>query len=191
MNPKLIALLIRSNALMIEALKMADANAQERDGGPYVHETSEFNNLVADCEVLAKEAEEMVDTTQTEIQIDGGMGIRVESLQDAAKEGAERAFAQLNKGVHPMIPMSPAHQIEAQPLDLKHVQIGRVYLGKSENTGQQYTAAIKEIDTQMGPGGKCYFFLTSMLKIEDRELTPFERGLPEAAFVKEFLRWEK
>lgn len=178
MNPKLIALLIRSNALMIEALKMADANAQERDGGQYVHETSEFNSLVADCEMLAKEAEEM----------DTDVDIR-QAIQLAAKEGAERGYKQLNP--LPIMPISPAHEIKADPLRLDDIKEDRIYLGKSENTGQQYTAAIKSYDMQNGPGGKTYFLHTVMLKIDGNELSPFDRPLSQASFVKEFLRWEK
>lgn len=191
MNPKLIALLIRSNALMIEALKMADANAQTRDGGPYVHETSEFNNLVADCELLAKEAEETADTTQTEIQINGGMGISIENLKTAAKEGAESAFAQLSKGIQPMVPISPAHELKYQPLKIQDIAVDRIYTGKSANTGQTYTAGIKVVDTAFGPYGKQVTVMTTMLSIEGKPVSPFERPMTEDALFKEFVCWEK
>lgn len=103
MNGKLIAMLIRSNALMIEALKMADANAQARDGGSYHFETAEFNNLVADCELLAKEAEAYT----------GDVEVR-QVVSVAATKGVQRVMEQSNKPVSPMVPISPAHEVKHQ-----------------------------------------------------------------------------
>lgn len=190
MNGKLIALLIRSNALMIEALKMADANAQERDGGPYHFETAEFNNLVADCELLAKEAEEFVET-QNEIQINAGMGIDIEAIKQASKDGAQRAFEQLTKGIQPMVPISPAHELKYQPLKLQDIAVGRVFTGKSANTGQVYTASVKVIENACGAYGKTTAIISTMLSIEGNAVSPFERPMTEDSLFKEFVCWEK
>ena len=171
MNPKLIGLLIRSNAKIIEALQVAH---------PSRDYSAHFESLRDDCINLAEQAEEM----ECDVTIQ-------QQVKVAAAEGTSRAFEQLSKGVQPMIPISPAHEIKAEPLRLQDAEVGRVYLGKSENTGQQYTAVIKEVDYQMGINGKTFMFKTSMLKIEDNELTPFDRNVSEASFIKEFLRWEK
>lgn len=189
MNGKLIALLIRSNALMIEALKMADSNAQARDGGPYHFETAEFNNLVADCELLAKEAEEYVSAVQVTQELDAGMGISVQQVADAAKTGAQQAFDQLNKGIHPMIPMSPAHRIEKEPLNMDDIEPDRKFMGRSEGNGQTYCAIITEVDTTDGVMGRAKNCITRMLIIDDKPVTPFERPLPYGQFTREFLRW--
>lgn len=179
MNGKLIAMLIRSNALMIEALKMADANAQARDGGPYHFETSEFNNLVADCELLAKEAEEY--TGDVEIQ---------QAITVAAKEGAERAYGTLNNPLS-IMPISPAHAPKREPLLMDAIVPGRRFMGRSEGNGQTYAAVITETDTANGPNGREVHVKTQMLIIDDRPVTPFERPLPWAQLTREFIRWEK
>lgn len=177
MNGKLIALLIRSNALMIEALKMADANAQERQGGPYCFETAEFNNLVADCELLAKEAEEY--TGDVELQ---------NNIKVSAAEGAQRAFDQLNQGIQPMIPISPAH-IKRDPLHMDDVEVDRKFMGRSEGNGQTYCAIIIETDTTSGVMGRAKNVRTRMLIIDDKPVVPFERPLPWGQLSKEFIRW--
>lgn len=178
MNGKLIALLIRSNALMIEALKMADANAQARDGGPYHYETAEFNNLVADCELLAKEAEEHADDVQIQNQI-----------QIAAAEGAMEGFNKIRESFPPLVPISPAHLLEPEPLKWSDVQVGRKFTGKSANNGQHYLCVITETDVHMNSAERAVNVRTKMIMIDQKEVTPFERPLPAAQFKQEFLRW--
>lgn len=174
MNGKLIAMLIRSNALMIEALKMADANAQARDGGPYHFETAEFNNLVADCELLAKEAEEY--TGEIEIR---------QAVIEASADGARHAFNQFP----PLVPISPAHQLEREPLKWSDVQAGRKFAGKSANNGQHYLCVITETDVHLNSAERAVNVRTKMLMIDQKEVVPFDRPLPAAQFKEEFLRW--
>ena len=174
MNGKLIAMLIRSNALMIEALKMADANAQARDGGPYHFETAEFNNLVADCELLAKEAEEYTDNVE---------------IQQAITLSQAEDIMQGVRHIAPLVPISPAHQLEREPLKWSDVQVGRKFAGKSANNGQHYLCVITETDVHMNSAERAVNVRTMMLMIDKKEVIPFDRPLPAAQFKEEFLRW--
>lgn len=184
MNGKLIALLIRSNALMIEALKMSDANAQMREGGPYAHDSSEFNNLVLDCELLAKEAEEFED-----VQLQSHVTITGQDLLSPDQQDLIRKVVEQTPQVSPMIPISPAHLPD--PLRLQDVEIGRVFHGKFEGNGKPYTALIRITNLITDVMGPQLALVTMLQTIEGKGLIPFERRLSEDTFVKEFVSWEK
>ena len=171
MNGKLIGLLIRSNATVIEALKYANPG-----NGYEVH----FDSLQSDCIHLAEEAEEFKDDVEIK-----------QRITVAAKEGAQHAFDQLNQGIHPMIPISPAHQIKKEPLHVDYVQVGRKFMGRSEGNGQTYCAIITETDVTDGVMGRAKNVRTRMLIIDDKHVIPFERPLPWAQLTREFIRWEE
>ena len=117
------------------------------------------------------------------------MGIRIQQVVDAAKTGAPQAFDQLNKSIHPMIPISPAHQIKKEPLHVDDVQVGRKFIGRSEGNGQTYCAIITETDVTDGVMGRAKNVRTHMLIIDDKYIVPFERPLPWAQLTREFIRW--
>lgn len=178
MNGKLIAMLIRSNALMIEALKMADANAQARDGGSYHFETAEFNNLVADCELLAKEAEAYT----------GDVEVR-QVVSVAAAEGVQHAIEQLDKPFPPMVPISPAHQAGREKLVWSEVKVNRKFIGKTAHTNQLYMAIITETDVNLNSSDRAVNVRTKILKMNGDDVAPFDRPIIAGQFKEEFYRW--
>lgn len=178
MNSKLIAMLIRSNALMIEALKMADANAQARHGGSYHFETDEFNNLVADCELMAKEAEAY--TGDVEVQ---------QVVSVAAAEGIQQGIEQLKKPFPPMVPISPAHQVEREKLVWGDVKVNRAFIGKTAHNNQPYVAVITETDVNLNSTDRAVNVRTKILKINGNDVAPFDRPIIAGQFKEEFERW--
>lgn len=167
MNGKLIALLIRSNATLIEALKYANP------GNGY---ESHFDNLQSDCIRLAEEAEEFKNDVEIKKRI------------TVAATDPYFAFDQLNQGIQPMIPISPAH-IKREPLHRDDVEVDRKFIGRSKGNGQTYCAIIMETDVTDGVMGRAKNVRTRILLIDDKHVIPFERPLPWAQLTREFIRW--
>lgn len=182
MNGKLIAMLIRSNALMIEALKMADANARVREGGPCCFGPAEFDNLVTDCELLAKEAEEY--TGNAEIQ---------QAMPIAASEGAMHGFSELNKWSDLIIPFSPAHKSNHAQTRNEDVVVGRKFTGRLISTSTTatctYLAVITDIDVNFNIGDMDPNIRATVFSVDDKKVAAFTRSLPAQQFKKEFLCW--
>jgi len=170
MNGKLIGLLIRSNAAMIEAIS-ASARLADKDG---TYDENLFWGLRQEVIAMAEEAEAI--TGNAEIQ---------QAVSIAAAEGAMHGFNQFP----PLIPISPAHMLEREPLKWSDVQVGRKFAGKSANNGQHYLCVITETDVYMNSAERAVNVRTTMLMIDKKEVFPFNRPLPAAQFKEEFLRW--
>lgn len=177
MNGKLVGLLIRSNATLIEALSES-ARLADKDGS---YNENQFWNLRQEVIAMAEEAEVATEEAVTESQI-----------KIAIEQGAWEGFKQVRESFPPMIPISPAHEVEHQS-EILHIQdadIGRVYLGKSKSTGQYYTARIEGVRAaQSSIDGNVRVVRTSMLTLANNNLTPFDRFISEPDFIKEFYRW--
>lgn len=174
MNGKLIALLIRSNATLIEAI--GELSRQLDTAGNYSE--NNFWNLRNEVIAMAEEAEAITDDVQIQNQI-----------QIAAAEGAMEGFNKIRESFPPMVPISPAHLLEPEPLKWSDVQVGRKFAGKSANNGQHYLCVITETDVHMNSAERAVNVRTKMIMIDQKEVTPFDRPLPAAQFKQEFLRW--
>ena len=170
MNGKLVGLLIRSNAAIIEAIS-ASARLADKDG---TYDENLFWGLRQEVIAMAEEAE----------AITGEIEIR-QAVIEASADGARHAFNQFP----PLVPISPAHQLERQPLKWSDVQVGRKFAGKSANNGQHYLCVITETDVHMTSAERAVNVRTKMLMIDQKEVVPFDRPLPAAQFKEEFLRW--
>lgn len=176
MNGKLIGLLIRSNATLIEA--MGELSRQLDTAGNYSE--NNFWNLRQEVIAMAEEAEAMTE----EVTIDQQVKIAIE-------QGTREGFNKVRESFPPMVPISPAHEIKDQS-ELSHIQdvdIGRVYLGKSSSTGQYYTARLEGIRAGSVVDESVRVARTSMLTLANNNLTPFDRFISEPDFIKEFIRW--
>lgn len=170
MNGKLIGLLIRSNAAMIEAIS-ASARLADKDG---TYDENLFWGLRQEVIAMAEEAEAITDDVEIK-----------QAVTVAAAEGARHGFNQ----IAPLIPISPAHMLEREPLKWSDVQVGRKFAGKSANNGQHYLCVITETDVHMNSAERAVNVRTKMLMIDQKEVVPFDRPLPAAQFKEEFLRW--
>ena len=170
MNGKLVGLLIRSNAAIIEAIS-ASARLADKDG---TYDENLFWGLRQEVIAMAEEAE----------AITGEIEIR-QAVIEASADGARHAFNQFP----PLVPISPAHQLERQPLKWSDVQVGRKFAGKSANNGQHYLCVITETDVHMTSAERAVNVRTKMLMIDQKEVFPFDHPLPAAQFKEEFLRW--
>lgn len=176
MNGKLIGLLIRSNAAMIEAIS-ASARLADKDG---TYDENLFWGLRQEVIAMAEEAEAIIDDVTIEHQV-----------KIAVEQGAREGFNKVRESFPPMVPISPAHEVKDQPglLRIQDVDIGRVYLGKSSSTGQYYTARIEGIRAGSLVDENIRVARTSMLTLANNNLTPFDRFIGEPDFIKEFIRW--
>lgn len=174
MNGKLIGLLIRSNAAMIEALSES-ARLADKDGS---YNENQFWNLHQEVIAMAEEAEAMTEEVNTE------------QVKIAVAQGAREGFDKVRESFPPMVPISPAHEVKHQSGFLHDTDINRVYLGKSSSTGQYYTARIEGFRAaQSAVDGNVKVVRTSMLTLANNHLTPFDRFISEPDFIKEFIRW--
>lgn len=175
MNGKLIGLLIRSNAAMIEALSES-ARLADKDGS---YNENQFWNLRQEVIAMAEEAEAMTEEVVTESQ-----------MKTAIKQYAWEGFNEVRESFPPMVPISPAHEVKHQSGHLHDTDINRVYLGKSSSTGQYYTARIEGFRAaQSAVDGNVKVVRTSMLTLAGNTLIPFDRFISEPDFIKEFYRW--
>lgn len=175
MNGKLIGLLIRSNAVIVEALDEA-ARLSDKDG---TYDSDKFWNLRQEIVAMAEQAEAMANEVTIEQQV-----------KIAVEQGAREGFNKVRESFPPMVPISPAHEVK-DPSELLRVQdadIGRVYLGKSISTGQYFTARVEGIRAG-SIDENIRVIRTSMLTLADKHLTPFDRFVGESDFIKEFIRW--
>lgn len=174
MNGKLIGLLIRSNATLIEALSES-ARLADKDGS---YNENQFWNLRQEVIAMAEEAEAMTEE------------ITIEQVKIAVEQGAREGFDKVRESFPPMVPISPAHEVKHQSGFLHDTDINRVYLGKSSSTGQYYTARIEGFRAaQSAVDGNVKVVRTSMLTLANNHLTPFDRFISEPDFIKEFIRW--
>ena len=180
MNQKLIGLLIRSNATLIEALSLATSVSDTRG----LYDPNQFWGLRQECIALAEEAEAYEVPQQNTVVTSGPTEPFAHREIDRLRKSVEQT-----PEVTPLIPISPAHLPD--PLRLQDVQIGLVFTGKSENTGQLYTAVITETDVVSDVMGRKLALSVNMLTLAGKDLMPFQRRLTEDMFVKEFVSWEK
>lgn len=174
MNGKLIGLLIRSNAAMIEAIS-ASARLADKDG---TYDENLFWGLRQEVIAMAEEAEAMTEE------------VNIEQVKIAVEQGAREGFNKVRESFPPMVPISPAHEVKHQSGFLHDTDINRVYLGKSSSTGQYYTARIEGFRAaQSAVDGNVKVVRTSMLTLANNHLTPFDRFISEPDFIKEFIRW--
>ena len=169
MNGKLIGLLIRSNATVIEALKYANPG-----NGYEFH----FDNLQSDCIRLAEQAEEM----ECDITIQ-------QHMQVAAAEGAQQGYDKLREMFPPMVPISPAHLLEREPLHVQDITMNRIFDGTSASTGQAYRARINEIIRDDCIMGIRKNVVVVMLQVAGNNVSPFDRAIKYDTLIKEFVRW--
>lgn len=175
MNGKLIGLLIRSNAAMIEAIS-ASARLADKDG---TYDENLFWGLRQEVIAMAEEAEAITEEVTIEQQV-----------KIAVEQGAREGFNKVRESFPPMVPISPAHEVKHQSGFLHDTDINRVYLGKSSSTGQYYTARIEGFRAaQSAVDGNVKVVRTSMLTLANNHLTPFDRFISEPDFIKEFIRW--
>lgn len=175
MNGKLVGLLIRSNAALIEALSES-ARLADKDGS---YNENQFWNLRQEVIAMAEEAEAVTEEVVTESQ-----------MKTAIKQYAWEGFNEVRESFPPMVPISPAHEVKHQSGFLHDTDINRVYLGKSSSTGQYYTARIEGFRAaQSAVDGNVKVVRTSMLTLANNHLTPFDRFISEPDFIKEFIRW--
>lgn len=174
MNGKLIGLLIRSNATLIEALSES-ARLADKDGS---YNENQFWNLRQEVIAMAEEAEAVTEE------------VTIEQVKIAVEQGAKEGLNKVRESFPPMVPISPAHEIKHQSGFLHDADIGRVYLGKSSSTGQYYTARVEGFRAaQSAVDGDVKVVRTSMLTLANNHLTPFDRFISESDFIKEFIRW--
>ena len=174
MNGKLIGLLIRSNATLIEALSES-ARLSDKDGS---YNENQFWNLRQEVIAMAEEAEAVTEE------------VAIEQVKIAVEQGAREGFNKVRESFPPMVPISPAHEVKHQSGLLHDADINRVYLGKSSSTGQYYTARIEGFRAaQSAVDGNVKVVRTSMLTLANKHLTPFDRFIGEPDFIKEFIRW--
>lgn len=174
MNGKLIGLLIRSNATLIEALSES-ARLADKDGS---YNENQFWNLRQEVIAMAEEAEAITEE------------VNIEQVKIAVEQGAREGFNKVRESFPPMVPISPAHEVKHQSGFLHDTDINRVYLGKSSSTGQYYTARIEGFRAaQSAVDGNVKVVRTSMLTLANNHLTPFDRFISEPDFIKEFIRW--
>lgn len=181
MNGKLIGLLIRSNAVIVEALDES-ARLADKDG---TYDSDKFWNLRQEIVAMAEQAEAMADEVMAdEVTI-------AQQVKIAVEQGAREGFNKVRESFPPMVPISPAHEVkhQSEPLRIQYADIGKVYLGKSSSTGQQFTARIEDLRAGSTVNADIGMIRTSMLTLADKHLTPFDRFISEPDFIKEFIRW--
>lgn len=174
MNGKLIGLLIRSNAAMIEAIS-ASARLADKDG---TYDENLFWGLRQEVIAMAEEAEAMTE----DVTIDQQVKIAVE-------QGAREGFNKVRESFPPMVPISPAHQMESEKLVWGEVKVNRKFIGKTTHNNQFYTAIITETDVNLNSVDRAVNVRTKILEVNGNEVTPFDRPIIARQFKEEFDRW--
>lgn len=170
MNGKLIELLIRSNAAIIEAIS-ASARLADKDG---TYDENLFWGLRQEVIAMADEAEAIT---------------RDAEIQQAVSISADKGEMHGAGNFPPMVPISPAHQLVREPLKWSDVRVGRKFAGKSANNGRDYLCVITETDVHINSAERAVNVRTMMLMIDQKDVFPFDHPLPAAQFKEEFLRW--
>lgn len=174
MNGKLIGLLIRSNATLIEA--MGELSRQLDTAGNYSE--NNFWNLRQEVIAMAEEAEAMTEEVVTESQ-----------MKTAINQYAWEGFNEVRESVPPMVPISPAHQVEREKLVWGDVKVNRKFVGKTTHNNQFYTAIITETDVNLNSVDRAVNVRTKILEVNGNEVTPFDRPIIARQFKEEFDRW--
>lgn len=174
MNGKLIGLLIRSNATLIEALSES-ARLADKDGS---YNENQFWNLRQEVIAMAEEAEAMTEEVVTESQ-----------MKTAIKQYAWEGFNEVRESVPPMVPISPAHQVEREKLVWGDVKVNRAFIGKTAHNNQPYVAVITETDVNLNSTDHAVNVRTKILKINGNDVAPFDRPIIAGQFKEEFERW--
>ena len=174
MNGKLIGLLIRSNATLIEALSES-ARLADKDGS---YNENQFWNLRQEVIAMAEEAEAMTEEVVTESQ-----------MKTAIKQYAWEGFNEVRESVPPMVPISPAHQVEREKLVWSDVKVNRAFIGKTVHNNQPYVAVITETDVNLNSTDRAVNVRTKILKINGNDVAPFDRPIIAGQFKEEFERW--
>lgn len=173
MNGKLIGLLIRSNATLIEALSES-ARLADKDGS---YNENQFWNLRQEVIAMAEEAEAMTEE------------VAIEQVKIAVEQGAREGFNKVRESFPPMVPISPAHQVEREKLVWGEVKVNRKFIGKTERTNQLYMAIITETDVNLNSSDRAVNMRTKMLEMNGIEVAPFDRPIIADQFKEEFYRW--
>lgn len=173
MNGKLIALLIRSNATLIEALSES-ARLADKDGS---YNENQFWNLRQEVIAMAEEAEEVTEE------------VTIEQVKIAVEQGAKEGFNKVRESFPPMVPISPAHQVEREKLVWGDVKVNRAFIGKTAHNNQPYVAVITETDVNLNSTDRAVNVRTKILKINGNDVAPFDRPIIAGQFKEEFERW--
>lgn len=173
MNGKLIGLLIRSNAAMIEALSES-ARLADKDGS---YNENQFWNLRQEVIAMAEEAEAMTEEAN------------IEQVKIAVAQGAREGFDKVRESFPPMVPISPAHQVEREKLVWGDVKVNRAFIGKTAHNNQPYVAVITEADVNLNSTDRAVNVRTKILKINGNDVAPFDRPIIAGQFKEEFERW--
>nr|CAK6604285.1 hypothetical protein K9PH25C2_LOCUS36 [Klebsiella phage vB_Kpn_K9PH25C2] len=174
MNGKLIGLLIRSNAAMIEAIS-ASARLADKDG---TYDENLFWGLRQEVIAMAEEAEAMTEEVVTESQ-----------MKTAIKQYAWEGFNEVRESFPPMVPISPAYQVEREKLVWGDVKVNRAFIGKTAHNNQLYVAVITETDVNLNSTDRDVNVRTKILKINGNDVAPFDRPIIAGQFKEEFERW--
>ncbi len=175
MNSKLIALLIRSNAALIEA--MGEVTRQLDKSGNYSE--NHFWNLRSEVIAMAEAAEAMDNEIQTQVVSVSSDPRNMEKISELIGE----------LKTIPIIPISPSYQIKVEPL-IADIQSGRKFHGKFENNIETYLAVITGISVTDVDTIPSVIIKTSVIAIGDVPVAPYDRPLPYMSFQEEFLRWK-
>lgn len=173
MNGKLIGLLIRSNAAMIEAIS-ASARLADKDG---TYDENLFWGLRQEVIAMAEEAEAMTEE------------VNIEQVKIAVEQGAREGFNKVRESFPPMVPISPAHQVEREKLVWGDVKVNRAFIGKTVHNNQPYVAIITETDVNLNSTDRAVNVRTKILKINGNDVVPFDRPIIAGQFKEEFERW--
>ncbi|CAD5235822.1 hypothetical protein PFOEGONH_00029 [Klebsiella phage vB_KppS-Pokey] len=173
MNGKLIGLLIRSNAAMIEAIS-ASARLADKDGS---YDENLFWGLRQEVIAMAEEAEAMTEE------------VNIEQVKIAVEQGAREGFNKVRESFPPMVPISPAHQVEREKLVWGDVKVNRAFIGKTVHNNQPYVAIITETDVNLNSTDRAVNVRTKILKINGNDVAPFDRPIIAGQFKEEFERW--
>lgn len=173
MNGKLIGLLIRSNAAMIEAIS-ASARLADKDG---TYDENLFWGLRQEIIAMAEEAEAVTEE------------VTIEQVKIAVEQGAREGFDKVRESFPPMVPISPAHQVEREKLVWGDVKVNRAFIGKTAHNNQPYVAIITETDVNLNSADRAVNVRTKILKINGNDVAPFDRPIIAGQFKEEFERW--
>lgn len=173
MNGKLIGLLIRSNATLIEALSES-ARLADKDGS---YNENQFWNLRQEVIAMAEEAEAMTEE------------VAIQQVKIAVEQGAREGFNKVRESFPPMVPISPAHQVEREKLVWGDVKVNRAFIGKTAHNNQPYVAVITETDVNLNSTDRAVNVRTKILKINGNDVAPFDRPIIAGQFKEEFERW--
>ena len=173
MNGKLIGLLIRSNAAMIEAIS-ASARLADKDG---TYDENLFWGLRQEVIAMAEEAEAMTEE------------VTIGQVKIAVEQGAQQGFNKVRESFLPMIPILPANQAGREKLVWGEVKVNRKFIGKTVHNNQPYLAIITETEVNLNSDDRAVNVRTKILEIYGNEVAPFDRPIIAGQFKEEFYRW--